>query len=451
MKRYLLPLLLVFVWSLSACSLAGDITPPPDYRPPAPEPTLGFTPEPPSPTPQAESGDVQETPAITAAASLPFTPTEVISPALTTGLITGQVINSSGGELPAGLVVTLHGFEDMQMVYSNTTTVQSAGFFTLTQVEMPAGWAFLASTQYKGTTYSSDVSLAEPGATSISLNIPVYDTTTTTGSLSVDRMHIFLDFSNPGTVQVVELFIISNLGDETIVASQPGGAVLQFALPVGAANLQFDSGALGQRYVEIPGGFGDTLPVQPGRGEYQVLFSYDLPYTNKLTLEHPLNYPVNALVVLLPEDGVRIKGDALQDGGTRDVQGVPYHMYNGSGMEAGGIFSLSMSGNPGTKQSFFAMPESRFSLIAGLGVLGLALVVTGLVLYRRTRLAGRPAQEQPAAATSRAVETDSEHLLEAIVALDDLFQAGKLPEEAYRQRRAQLKQQLRSAFDNRQT
>jgi hypothetical protein len=33
--------------------------------------------------------------------------------------------------------------------------------------------------------------------------------------------------------------------------------------------------------------------------------------------------------------------------------------------------------------------------------------------------------------------------MDAILALDDLYQAGKLPEEAYRQRRAELKARLK--------
>ena len=36
-----------------------------------------------------------------------------------------------------------------------------------------------------------------------------------------------------------------------------------------------------------------------------------------------------------------------------------------------------------------------------------------------------------------------EALLDAIVALDDLYQAGELPEAAYQQRRAELKERLR--------
>ena len=46
------------------------------------------------------------------------------------------------------------------------------------------------------------------------------------------------------------------------------------------------------------------------------------------------------------------------------------------------------------------------------------------------------------------VEESSDALLDAIVALDDLFQAGKLPEKAYQERRADLKARLVQVMDN---
>jgi hypothetical protein len=37
---------------------------------------------------------------------------------------------------------------------------------------------------------------------------------------------------------------------------------------------------------------------------------------------------------------------------------------------------------------------------------------------------------------------EREALMDAIIALDDMYQAGELPEEAYRERRAELKEKL---------
>ena len=57
----------------------------------------------------------------------------------------------------------------------------------------------------------------------------------------------------------------------------------------------------------------------------------------------------------------------------------------------------------------------------------------------RSRRTGEPSEEQ-AGVTG---EEDSETVMDAILALDDLYQAGSIPEEAYRQRRAELKSKLK--------
>jgi hypothetical protein len=43
---------------------------------------------------------------------------------------------------------------------------------------------------------------------------------------------------------------------------------------------------------------------------------------------------------------------------------------------------------------------------------------------------------------------NKETVIDAIIALDDLFQAGKLPEEAYQQRRAELKARLKELISD---
>ncbi|NTU51394.1 MAG: hypothetical protein HGA94_03025, partial [Candidatus Aminicenantes bacterium] len=81
--------------------------------------------------------------------------------------------------------------------------------------------------------------------------------------------------------------------------AEAGKPALLFNLPDGAVNLQFQDGELGERFVSTADGFGDTLPIRPGTGEYQVLFSYDLPYSRKLDLQREIGMPVQAVVILV--------------------------------------------------------------------------------------------------------------------------------------------------------
>jgi hypothetical protein len=74
-------------------------------------------------------------------------------------------------------------------------------------------------------------------------------------------------------------------------------------------------------------------------------------------------------------------------------------------------------------------------LIGG-AALGLALVLAGVYLYARDR-------RVHAAEDGAAEFESSDEVLDAILALDDLRRAGKLPDEAYQKRRNELKDILR--------
>jgi hypothetical protein len=164
------------------------------------------------------------------------------------------------------------------------------------------------------------VAVVEDSTTPVTLTVTIFDTTTDQSDLVVDRMHVFFDFADPEQVQIVEVFVISNPTNKAIVAAEEGGAVVSFLLPEGAANLQFQDGSLGDRYLETPDGFADTLSVRPGTGDYQVIFAYNLPYKRKLDLSLPMSLPVDSAVVMLPDVGVKVKSDQLQEGGERDVE-----------------------------------------------------------------------------------------------------------------------------------
>jgi hypothetical protein len=132
---------------------------------------------------------------------------------------------------------------------------------------------------------------------------------------------------------------------------------------------------------------------------------------------------------------------------------VSYHVYTGESLRAGSQLAVNITGNPNATASEAATgsSESRLGLIIGLGAFGLALILAGVWLSRRTRLAAtqlevemgegeESSQEEEATDTPE----DAEALMDDIIALDDLYQAGELPEAAYRERRDELKEKLRT-------
>ncbi len=396
-------------------------------------------------SPQVKVSDIPETSTPSAAATSEAAEIPEVAESVSGfGRIDGQVISVSGGEIPADLSVTLHGFDQMQQTFSAQAQVEPDGIFAFDEVAMPEGRAFLASMDYEGVAYSSDIAVVDPEITNLVLIIPYYETTTDTSLLSVDRLHLLFEYVEPETLRVVEMYIISNPGDRTIMAEEDGQPVITFKLPDGATNLQFQDGAVGERYVELPNGFGDLAVVRPGAGQHQVIYSYDLPYKNKLDFDHPIDMPVNALVILLPEDGIKIKGEQLSDMGTRDVQGFPYRMYSSDLIQAGSNLELDITGQPKTGGTASELGSST-SLVIGLFAFGIALILAGGWLYSRTRN-GKTEEDQLEAAegsTTAESEQDVDMLLDAILALDDQYKAGELPEEAYIKCRAELKARIK--------
>jgi hypothetical protein len=401
--------------------------------------SLTFT-QPEEPVTLAETVTPETTPAPGRTAN-PIPATPLAEAPSGTGTVTGNVTSASGAELPDDLEITLHGFDNMQVAITQTTTLQPDGSFAFMGVPMPAGRVFMATVNYQNASYGSDIGAVQDGVTSLDLPITVYETTTDTSILKADRLHLFFEFVDAKTVRVIELYIISNPTDKTLVA-EPGRPTARFSLPKGAVNLEFQDGTLGGRYIQTPDGFGDTVSIGPGSGSYEVLFAYEMPYDRKLDLEQVMSMPVDAVVILVPEDSIKIKSDVLQDSGSRDVQGTAYHTYSGSRLAAGETLQLTLTGRPSSGSPGLAA-SSQTSLLIGLSVFGLALIVAGVWLYRRTRLstisAGGETDMIPA---DSAASESAESLMDAIIALDDLYRSGELPEEAYQQRRAELKAKL---------
>lgn len=376
------------------------------------------------PLPQPNLPDAQGTPA---AAVESAAPTEVS--------VTGKITAPAGVVIPTGLKVTLAGFDSMSQAFQAETQAGEDGSFKFENVEFVANRAFIASFDYNGITFSSsvfhgtDVTAGVP----IDLPIPYYETTSDNSALRAERLHLFFDFSRTEVVQVVELFILNNSGDKAIVSADGKGSV-SFDLPEGATNLQFQDSTIGERYIKTDKGFADSASIMPGDAT-QILFAYDLPYNRKASVKIPIPMAVDAAVVMVPAGNIKLTSSQLQSTGTRDVQGVSLNMFSASGLTANSTLDINLSGK--ASASTTVETGSSTGLIIGGGVLGLVLIGAGIWLWRqRKQTAEEPEPEEAAVGESR------EEVMDAIIALDDAYQAGQIPQEAYQKRRAELKEKL---------
>jgi mono/diheme cytochrome c family protein len=371
--------------------------------------------------------------------------TDTDKPDVMAGTVTIEVVTVSGNPLPDDLEVNLYGYENMVEVYSSTLTLSNDGTAVAEDVPMITGQYIFATTDSDGIMFGSDIATVDSEMSSIQLTIPYYEPTKDLSVLRAERLHIFFEFVDEETIQVYVLYIFSNTSDKVLAADNANEPVLVFNLPEGAANLQRETGMEFQD-VDLPNGFG-LLTVYPSNEQYQVLYSFELPYEkNSVDIDLPIGLDTSAVIVMIPEGGPEVESDRLVDAGMRDIEGVSYSMYNGSNLSAGDSLNMAVSGKP----KFQAVPgenitsgDTTTGLVIGLAAFGVVLVGAGAYLWMRNRAKNEDLEfSEGMLGSDLPDQEDPDDLMDAIITLDELFQAGEIPEEAYLIRRAELKRKL---------
>lgn len=345
--------------------------------------------------------------------------------------ITGSVSNGSGGDLPQDAEVVLHGFDQTDEVVTQRVAMAADGSYQFSGVPFVDGRIYVTSVDYGGYNFYSDLYTPDNAASRAELPLTVYETTTDTGDLVVDRLHLIVEFPEAGQLRVVELVTVSNQGDRVVIPQPDGTPALRYSLPEGASNLAFEQGALGDRYVTSADGFGDLWPVLPGSDTYEILFAFEVPYGRHTDMELPMHLPVNNTAVFLADVGIELQGDNLVPAGSQPIDTSNYLTYQSTAsLKTGDSLTLHLRGAHPLGTGFWLRLARDDQFIIGLLALTLAVGIAWLWLRLMRILPQR-----------------SNDLLDEIVALDAKFEAGDMARNEYRRRRAALKDALRQALE----
>jgi hypothetical protein len=298
---------------------------------------------------------------------------------------------------------------------------------------------YLISATYNGNEFFSDVIQTDPAVDLKNQIVRVYESSADISPLKAERLHLFFEFLKPDVVQVVQMYVLNNPTNYLITAEKAGVPILKFPLPEGASNLEFQNGKLGERFIITDSGFGDTQGIPPGSGT-QILFAYDLPYKTDLHLLLEVPLPVESSNIMLPSQGVTVKSNQLQDMGIKQIQGTDWRIYASNAIPAGTSLDLLLMGKP--KMTDTAETEQTANLTVGFIALGLTLILCAGLGYR-WNVSRKPERLRQINPALDGASTDA--ALDAIIALDDLYRAGKIPRSAYEERRSELKDRLRGA------
>lgn len=358
-----------------------------------------------------------------------------------TGIVRGSV-TLSGGTLPEGLNVTLRGFDHAmdasgpQEVLTVTAAPDRNGSVVFENIELPANRILLTEAEYNGIIYQSEMYVVEEGVDEVSLTpLALYETSTDLHTLTMEQGHIFVDVSE-GSVQVIEFFNVLNASQAAVIVPVTSDQMLIAEMPAGASSLGYDA----QQGQASPVDAADGFAMLPSDLTYGLVAGYELPYDGSLDIELPFVLAMPAEASIFVPSGVKLEGEGLFDLGPQDIgNGTIYQAYQFGPLPAGSSLSVKVSGLPtgvGTETS----DGTRQALIIGAGLLGMLLIGAGAWLFIRDR---RPNEVSDEEDVDDSEFQDANSVLDAIIALDDLHRAGKIPDEAHQKRRAELKEQFK--------
>lgn len=331
--------------------------------------------------------------------------------------------------IPEDLTVTLNVYDTMNLISQVDIKTDSLGSYAFEDIVLVTGQVYQLVTNVDGIDYSSDV-LHNPELDSKGeVDLPIIITTTTSDSsaLFAERLHVFFDFVDENTIQIVELFVINNPSNQVVVPEGDLKPIIQYKLPDEAQNLQFEQGTIGTRYIETEEGFGD-LQQFDANSSTQFLFAYELPYQREKEILIDLPLPVEAAVFMLPTNSVQLESEMLNFDGNRTVQGMDIQTYSSTNLGEQKELVIKLKGK--IKITTQNEDNSLIGIIIGSSVLLGALIIALLWFRKHTR--------KPEILKANEPVEDLEALLDAVIALDDANKNGEIPEVAYQSRRNEL-------------
>ena len=409
--------------------------------------------EAPAASPAAETPAVETTPvdgtqaAVTTDAATPSaesTPEATAAPVAGVGNVSGSVVNQTGKDLPADTKVSLTAFEhagDMnagpQEAGAYETTVNADGTFVFENIDIPESRIYVAEVTVDGLTYQSEFTVVEAGMTEVTVApIIVYATTDDLSVLKVESLQMFFDFAGEGSAQIFAVYSITNTSDKTVIVSMGADQKIPFiSFPEGVEELGYEAAQDSASFLPTADGFA----MPPSEAPYGLIAFSSVVKADEIVISQPAVVDIGELTLFLPE-GITAEGKTLTDDGVQQIQTTSFQVYTGAPTKKGEKIEFTLSGN--VKDSTAVNPDvtQNKNLLIGIGALGIVLIAAGAWMFLRDRKSGEEESEDE---EEDEEFDDTESLMDAIIALDDLHRSGKLSDEAYQKRRAELKDALK--------
>ena len=370
------------------------------------------------------------------------------------GVIDVVVINETTGEMIGGLPVRLYTFEGDSFVSTQTSETDTDGLAKFEALPTESSWVYVTEVLYNDTPFGSDMQQFEDQSSVLEIALPVYEGGASVSDIRVDRAHWVLNLNDPQRLDVGEIYILSNAGNQVFDGEESADGirrVISLTVPENAINIGVEGAELGDRYLVEDNVVIDTMPMAPGQRQILVRYSL-LVEDEQVELSHSVAYPVTHLNLLAPDVGMEIEAPGWDEGAAMPSQDGSYRNFTRSNVEPGEV-SVAVLSNI-SAEIMPQVPEQRapagreivdsqakpgisgqpyipyFVILFAIVVLGVGTVV---VIRRRHK----NEQQSP-----QMLDKQRQSLIQELADLDDSFDAGELSRSDYESERRMLKAQL---------
>ncbi len=347
----------------------------------------------------------------------------------TFGNITGQVINKTN-DLPASNIeLTLTSYMGDRPTDEKSIKSDPQGNFSIGNL----GWdrSYGIRVNFKGTEYSTDKMVFNPGEDTKTLILPIYEPTFDENDITIIETHVIVQPAE-GVVSIANISLYSNSGDKVYVGGKDTAdgkkESLRISIPKEALDLNFIHGIKPQDLVQTDYGYAETTSVLPG--EKRVVYTYSIPLQSGNTeLDQIIDYPTKKFLLLVAEAEMTTTVTGLSGREQVDVQGQKFLKWTGADLAPGHKIELRL------KRDFVVDSYLKWAVLAFLVV----LIAIGAI-YSSFK------KEDPEPEQTDIVDNlldQKNTLIREIAGLDDEFEAGKIDENTYRNVRESKKEELK--------
>lgn len=341
-----------------------------------------------------------------------------------TGSIGLTVVNGTTGQPMAGHEVVLlnrNSLEGPEQTRARVVT-DSDGRYEFTGLATE-GSHYVVATRYLEVPYLTGLISLEQGAGRIDTLLKVFDITTEETALVHSAVHLVIDAA-PEILNITEIIVVENRGILTFAPPPGVGRGLVYNLHAAAFGLQ----PMMEGLQHTERGLLFSAPIPPGVS--RIVYAYNV---ERASIDHrfarQMDYDVERVQVLVSPSSQTVTATNLTNDGVQQIADDEYLLLSnrvgvGRGMSVEVAFPRLLAWQDVMKW----------------GMLGfvLLIVAAGLVVGIRVK----PEEpDEPPVLRDLSPEDDRKYaaIVQALASLDDQFAAGGLDPDAYRTRRARLK------------